>query len=377
MIVLAIFTWLVGLALSVDWFLGIRKVDSLSCSDPGLQVYPTLSVVIPALNEAYAVEQSLTSVLTQDYPELEVLVLNDRSTDATGDILERMKQTYPLLRVVHIEELPSGWLGKNHALHSGAQKTRGEWLLFTDADVHFEAHTLCAALAYAVRHDLDHLTAVPQLVARNPLLKAFVSVFMLLFSFGVLRASAPATKAHVGLGAFNLLRRSVYEKLKGHQPIALRPDDDMMLGKLVKQAGYKQVTVFATELLRVEWYTGVREAIRGLHKNAFAGLAYSLPFVMVTVLLLIATQIVPFAAVLLSTGLLQVIYLLVLINIGFVYLASTKFTKLPAWYALLHPVGVAILVYAIVVSAVKATWQGGISWRGTFYSLEQLKKNKV
>lgn len=181
----------------------------------------------------------------------------------------------------------------------------------------------------------------------------------------------------MGLGAFNLLRRSVYEKLGGHKSIALCPDDDMKLGKLIKRAGYKQVTVFAPDLIRVEWYTSVSEAVKGLNKNAFAALGYSLPLVSAAVLMLIVANAIPFIAVFLSSGLTEYIYGLVLMDIGFVYVASSRFTKVPAWYALLHPVGTLILAYATAESALKATWRRGINWRGTFYPLEQLKKNRT
>lgn len=375
--VLAVFTLVLWVVLTTDWFLGVRKVAELSEVHDELDEYPLLSVVIPALNEADTVEEGLRSVLTQAYPNLEVVVLNDRSTDQTGEILERLRETYPQLHVIHIEELPSGWLGKNHALHVGARRARGDWLLFADADVQFSPGALLAAVSYAVRRDLDHLTAVPRMVSRSPWLKSFVSAFMLLFSFGVLRASAPATKAYVGLGAFNLLRRSVYEHIGGHGPIALRPDDDMMLGKLVKGANFKQEVVLATELLRVEWYKSVREAIRGLNKNAFAGLFYSVPAVLLVTFALALTHVLPFVAVFTATGLPRLLYALVLANIVLVYALAGRFMKLPFWCAALHPVGTALLIYAILESAAKATWRGGINWRGTFYPLEQLKNNKV
>ena len=375
-LVLAIFTLILWLGLTTDWFLGIRKVSKLG-RGPDLTHPPLLSVVIPALNEARSLEASLQSVLKQDYPNLELYVLNDRSTDATGEILERMKTQHPHLRVTHIRELPGGWLGKNHALHVGAERARGEWLLFTDADVVFEPGAFSAAVSYAVTHELDHLTALPRMISKSPLLKSFVSAFMLLFSFGVLRASAPATKAHVGLGAFNLLRRAVYEQVGGHRAIALRPDDDMMLGKLVKNAGFKQEVVLAAELIRVEWYRSVQEAVRGLNKNAFAGLFYSPTAVLLFTSALALTHILPFVAVFTTTGLTQLLYALILANIAFVYALGSRYMKLPGWGAALHPLGTALLIYAVLESAVKATWRGGISWRGTFYPLEQLRKNKV
>ncbi len=376
MFILASLTLTLWLLLTADWLLGIWQVDRLTLELKQTDL-PTLSVVIPALNEEGAIESSLKSVLAQAYPGLEVIAINDRSTDRTGAILDRLQKTYPQLQVVHIEALPAGWLGKNHALYLGAQKAQGEWLLFTDADVKFQPGALGAAVSYALEHKLEHLTAVPHMAVKSPWLKSFVAAFMLLFSFGIMRASAPATNAYVGLGAFNLLRRSVYKAVGGHTPIALRPDDDMMLGKLVKRAGLRQRVVFATELMQVEWYTSVREAVQGLNKNAFAGLSYSLPLVLLVTGTLLVTHIFPFFAVFLTAGWTQLVYALVLLNILLVYALGIRLTKLSPVYAALHPLGTAILVYATLESAFKALGQGGIRWRGTFYSLEALKKNTV
>ena len=375
MLILASLTLLLWLILTVDWLLGVRLVDRLSASV--IKEIPTLSVVIPALNEQNAVESSLKSVLAQDYPGLEVIVLNDRSTDCTGEILDRMQGIYPQLRVIHIDTLPAGWLGKNHALYLGAQKARGEWLLFTDADVEFEPGALAAAVNYAVQHGLEHLTAIPQMTAKGTLLKSFVAAFMLLFSYKVLRFSGRLTDEHIGLGAFNLLRRGAYEAVGGHVPIALRPDDDLMLGKLVKRAGFRQAVVFAADLMQVEWYSSVKEAVRGLNKNAFAGLGYSLPLVLLVTGTLLVTHIFPFVAVFFTAGWAQLVYALVLLNIVFIYMVGHRFTKLSPVYAALHPLGTAILVYATLESAFRALRQGGIHWRGTFYSLRELRKNKV
>ena len=373
---MASLTLLLWLVLTADWLLGVVKIDRLdtsACQD----TLPTLSVVIPALNEQNAIESSLESVLAQDYPGLEVIAVNDRSTDATGAILDRLQEKYPQLQVIHIETLPAGWLGKNHALYLGAQKARGEWLLFTDADVQFRPGTLSAAVNYTLKQNLDHLTAIPHMTAKGTLLKSFVAAFMLLFSYKVLRFSGRLTDEHIGLGAFNLLRRATYEAVGGHTNIALRPDDDLMLGKLVKRAGFQQNVVFAADLMQVEWYRSVKEAVRGLNKNAFAGLNYSLPLVLLVAGTLVITHIFPFFTVFFTAGWTQVVYALVLLNIVFIYMVGHHFTKLSPVYVLLHPFGTAILVYATLESTFKALRQGGIRWRGTFYPLRELRKNKV
>lgn len=285
--------WLV---LGAVWFQGMRRVPQLRASGSRVPPdLPTLTVVIPALNEAATIEAGLTTVLAQYYPGLEVVVLNDRSTDRTGEILEGLRRRHPNLEVVHLTRLPEGWLGKSHALLLGAQAARGEWLLFTDADVRFAPEALRAAVTFALDERPDHLAALPHLMAKSPPLKAFVAVFSLLFSLysELWRVARANSTGYVGIGAFNLLKRAVYEAVDGHRPIALWPDDGMMLGKLIKRAGFRQGVVVAADLLAVEWYPGVREAVRGLRKNAFAGFGYAPARLVGAVAGLLVTHVFP------------------------------------------------------------------------------------
>ena len=155
--------------LRVAW-VGIRTdrcVDRLTAipPDPPPGGWPALTVVVPARDEARGVEASVRSLLAQDYPELRVVAVDDRSTDGTGAILDRVGSDEPRLRVVHVGELPPGWLGKNHACASGADAASDGWLLFTDGDVIFAPGALRRAVAYAGRHGLGHLVALPRLVA--------------------------------------------------------------------------------------------------------------------------------------------------------------------------------------------------------------------
>src|SRR2546423_821839 len=133
-------------------------------SPDGAGLMPPLSVVVPALNEEATVEAAMRTLLALDYPDLEIIGVDDRSTDETGAILDRLAAEDARLRVTHVRELPPGWLGKNHALHVGSAVARGEWILFTDADVHFERDALRRAVRYAVYRRLDHLVVVPQVL---------------------------------------------------------------------------------------------------------------------------------------------------------------------------------------------------------------------
>lgn len=235
----------VQLVVSVGWFRGIRKIPMLNDIEdaPDLGRYPSLSVVVPARNEERAVGESVGSMLHQGYPgDLEVIAVDDRSADRTGEILDRLDAEHPILRVIRVEDLPAGWLGKNHALYVGTVETGGEWVLFTDADVRFSPRCFRRAVECATRNGLDHLTLFPEIVSRGVLLEGFVAIFTLVFLIGQRpwRADDPRAKEHIGIGAFNLLRREVYLKLGTHQAIAMRPDDDLKLDKLVKKHGFKR-----------------------------------------------------------------------------------------------------------------------------------------
>ena len=161
----------------------VRAVPLLAQSDPPPpQTWPKLSVVIPACNEAAALESALGSVLEQDYPELEIILIDDRSTDGTAAIVDRMAAADPRILRYHVEQLPEGWLGKVHALDLGAAKAGGSWLLFTDADVHMAPGALRRAIAYAAHHSIDHLAAVPDLWPSSLLVDANMALFCRTFA---------------------------------------------------------------------------------------------------------------------------------------------------------------------------------------------------
>ena len=228
-------------------------------------------MVIPARNEEKKIREALQSVLGQDYPHVEFLVLNDRSTDQTGAMLAEMAAEDARLRVMNITDLPAGWLGKNYALHLGAERASGELLLFTDADVVMDPSTLAKAVSYLTANHLQHLAVMPTVRLPRLLPRLFCSTFGIFFS-GYIRqwkAKDPASRSFVGIGAFNLVTTEAYKASGTHRAIAMRPDDDIKLGKILKNAGYRQEMVFGMGLLSVEWYSSLRELIDGLMKNSF------------------------------------------------------------------------------------------------------------
>lgn len=356
------------------WFFGLRRMTVLK--DVGEEYghggrSPKLSVIVPARDEAKSVGRSIRSMLNQDYPNLEIVAVDDRSTDGTGEALADLAACHANLEALTVEELPPGWLGKTHALHTGAARSSGEWLLFTDADVRFDPACFRYALGYARAKGLDHMTLVPELVADGVPLKSFVASFELTFSLSQSpwEAINPDHEAHVGVGAFNLVRREAYTAAGGHEAIALRPDDDMKLAKLLKNSGFRQEAVFGKGLENVEWHESVGEAIRGLEKSAFPGLDYRLDKVILGSSLLVMTNVLPFAGLLLARGPARHLFAAATLAIGAAYAGHSRFVDTPLRYAPLHPLGASLLVYATAHSARKALATGGIEWRGTTYPL--------
>lgn len=340
---------------------------------------PRLSVVIAARNEERGIEEALRSVLRQHYPELEVIVVDDRSTDATGVILDRLALDHPRLHPLHLDHLPEGWLGKNHALHHAAARAHGDWILFTDADVVLHSTAAARAVAFAERAGLDHLAVAPELVMPSPALDLFGGTFAFLFAQYARpwKARDPDSRAHIGVGAFNLVRASAYRAVGGHEPIRMRPDDDLKLGKLLKRAGFRQDVLFGRGMVTVEWYASLPEAVRGLEKNAFAGVDYSLAAVAASSAALLLLNVWPFVAIFVTAGAVRAVYLAVAALMIALYAASTRGSGTHPLTAVAFPFGTLLFVFILVRSAALALARGGIRWRDTHYPLAELRANRV
>ena len=380
---LAVLGSLAWIAAVAGWFRGARSVPMLreaAEAKKPIDRYPPVSVVVAARDEEAGVGEALGSVLDQDYPgDLEVLAVDDRSTDRTGEIIADLAARRPdRLTLLKVDRLPDGWLGKNHALYRGAAEARGEWLLFTDADVRFSPDCLELAMRYAQNKRLDHLTLAPELLSHGVALKSFVTSFT--FVFGVTqrpwRAHDPAAREAVGVGAFNLLKREAYLRAGTHEAIPLRPDDDMRLAKLLKEAGYSQDVAYGTGCVSVEWHQTLGGAIRGLEKSIFPGVDYRLSAIVGASLLLFLTNVWPFAGVFLARRrAMRLLYGADVLAIVAMYAYGPRVSgySLSPLYLPLHPFGMGAFIYAALRSAYVALVRGGIQWRGTFYPLRVLK----
>lgn len=354
----------------------LRRLASLDAPPPA--AWPRVSLVFAARNEAATVGAAVPTMLALDYPDLELIAVDDRSEDATGDLLDALAARDSRLLVEHIPSLRPGWLGKNHALHRGAQRATGRWILFTDADVHFRPDALRRAIAHAEAARLDHLAVVPQLHDRGPLLGICVGAFSLLFAL-FLRPWAipdPRSPSHGGVGAFNLVRASAYRRLGGHAPLRLRPDDDVKLGKLMKSGGRSEFALGAGAV-SVAWYANVGELVRGLTKNIYAGVDYRVWMVLGGVAAHGLFFFWPLVALAVVSGPAWWLHVAAVAAMLLVSVDNTRADGGRAWHGLFLPVGLLVMDYALLRSMVVTHWQRGIVWRGTHYPLRELKQNRL
>jgi glycosyltransferase involved in cell wall biosynthesis len=367
----------------IDMLLGRRSTvwlgDIAPSGEPNEPNPPKVSVLIPARNEERNIREALQSVLHQDYPNLEFIVVNDRSTDRTAAILAQMAVADARLRVVELTELPEGWLGKNYALYRASEAASGELLLFMDADIVMDPTVISRAVRYQRERQLDHLAIMPAVVMPGVILRMFTASFAIFFAAYARpwKAKDPKSRAYIGIGAFNMVRATAYRAAGTHRAIAMRPDDDMKLGKLLKRKGYRQEMVVGAPLLSVEWYASLRETIDGLMKNTFAGVEYSLAASVGTGITIFAVHVWPFVALFVTHGVVWWLNLTISLALLVGVALSNRYHGLPSWYAIGHPLCSVLFVYIVWKSTAMTLRNGGIRWRGTYYPLALLKANKV
>lgn len=340
---------------------------------------PFLSIVFAARDEADKLPAALQTLLAQDYPRFEVIAVNDRSTDRTSAILHDSERAHQNLAVTDIDTLPPGWLGKPHALVAGFERSRGDWLVFTDADVHFAADVLRRAIALALARHWDHLTLLTAVEMRGFWEKVAISYFGLGFVFGnePWLAANPRSARYVGVGAFQLVRREAYEKSGGHTRLRMDVIEDMKLGKLIKMAGCRSGVAVAQDLVHVRWHSGVRNVIRGVTKNMFAAVHYSPIFAVGAMLLAVVMSVLPFLGLAFATGWARVFAGIAAGAAILIHGAMVWSTEASPLYGLTHPLGALLFCWMIGRSAIATLWRGGVVWRDTFYPLEELRKGMV
>ena len=338
--------------------------------------WPQVSIVVACRDEEKDVVQAVGSLLELDYPDYEVVAINDRSRDRTGERLEELRQRSDRLRVVHVTELPEGWIGKHHALSRGVEVSSGEWILFTDGDVRFHRKTLRLAMRRALERECDLLSLLPRLDSRSPWMRGFFCasvvgavLFLGLWAHTRRRQSLVA----MGAGAFILVRRSAYARAGGHEAIRMRMVDDISLAMAVRKAGGRTEIDVAVNWILVPWGQTLRDLFKVTQKNGFAVFEYSY-------LALFAASTLLFAGNILTPLLFALDLrlwpqsLFVWLSIAETYRLVSPHTQLSPFYFVLHPIVVAIAILPGFNSAIHVTRHGGVHWRDSFYSLADLRR---
>jgi glycosyltransferase involved in cell wall biosynthesis len=383
--------WIAGCILALAWFsriaeaaLGVPSIADISKPhwDPQPTNHPRVSIIVPACNEEEDIQQGLSGLLALDYDHYEVIAVNDRSTDRTGEIMDRVAASpaaHGRLRVVHVTELPPGWLGKTHAMWSAGQQAGGDWLLFTDADVLFKPEVLRRALAYAESENADHVVVFPRIIMKRPGEKMMIAFFQTLFTFGhrPWRVADPDTKDHMGVGAFNLVRRTAYEAVGTYKALRMEVLDDMKLGKVLKNARFRQRNVFGDDLISVRWAKGAMGVVDNLTKNFFAVLSFQWWRTIASVFGLFFLNLGPFLGIWLAHGWARVPYVVALGSMFLIYLGMSFKSSIPPYYFLLHPISTMMFEYTLIRSMVLTLRNNGVTWRGTKYPLEELRRGVV
>ena len=386
--VLTLFAWALALTWSVHaafTAIGLKRLPSLL--DPASPAMPpadtSVAVIVPACDEQQAIGACLASLLEQDWPNLHIIAVNDRSKDATGEIMNRLAAAHPnRLSVLHITSLPEGWLGKTHAMAFAARHARDvyqpHWLLFTDGDVLFHPECLRRSLALAELQQADHFITVPTAVVHTlgeGMIMAFLQVLGL-WGARLWRVADPSTRDAIGIGAFNLLRTSAYDQVGGFERLRLQVLEDLALGRLVRDAGLRQRVALAPHYVCIHWAAGIRGVVNTMTKNLFAIFQFRTPLMLLACCGLLLGCLGPFLGLFVREA--RIPCLIAVAAIASLYaIANRRLSRLPVANCLVFPLATILFLYAILRSGVLTLAHGGVSWRGTFYPLKTLRRHAL
>jgi hypothetical protein len=341
--------------------------------------WPRVSVIIPACNEEATIEQALRSRLAEGYPDAEYLVIDDRSTDRTGEILDRMAAEDPRIVALHVRELPEGWLGKVHAMHVAVARATGAWVLFSDADVHHEPGTLRRVVAYCEQHRIDHAAVFPWVWSSTFWLDGVMNTLLRVLAAGsrAWKVPDPRSRISVGGGNFNLVRRAALARAGGLAPLRMEVIDDAALGQVLKWSGARPCVLNGRGFVGLWFYRSVRDVVVGIEKNAFAMLGrFSVPRFAAVLTALSVCELGALVTLAAGAGWPFVLAAATLALAALVQLAVARWYGRPLLPTVLAPLGWLVFAFAALRSAVLTLRRGGITWRGTHYPLAALRRGR-
>ncbi len=345
------------------------KPASRSVSNP-----PKVSVCVPARDEERDLESCLVSLLNQDYPDYEVIVVDDHSTDGTPNIIAALQSRYPHLVTVQGAPLPADWYGKPYALHQASQVAQGDVLLFTDADPVFEPHALTTAVHFMRDRQLDLLTLFPRGKfgsfwerAIQPVVFAFIGALTRLR-----KVNDPRSPSAMAVGAFIMVRRDIYERAGGHQPLRQAILEDIGMGRLVKRSGGKIMIADGRHIYSIRMYHSFREIWVGWRKNIFLAMRKSVLKTFFYIFWILGFLVTPWgvagyhwwAGSALGWQLLASGGLLAVLTAGGVLCHELGLRK---YTLILFPLGALVMAAIMVNSMIHVLFRGRSEWRGRIY----------
>ncbi len=341
---------------------------------------PWVTVIVPARDEGPHILACLESLLAQDYAGIDVIAVDDRSTDDTGAVMEGLAERHwDRLRVIHVTELPAGWLGKTHALALAAREAsvlrQPDFLLFTDADVVFREDALRRTLVYAVASRADHMVTMPTMLVRRWDEGVVLGFFQTFWTWAVRPWKVEDPKAirdAVGVGAFNLVRRSAYLELGGFEAQKMDILEDFTLARRVKRAGLRQRIAFGRGLVTVHWASGAMGLVGVMTKNLFSAFRFHASLVVIACFWLAVFAVGPALGIWWQET--RVASLIAVACVAWSYRMSGRHSNVAAWNFVFFPVGAGVFIFTLLRSMFVTLWQGGVWWRGTFYSLKELRR---
>ncbi|HEY3252260.1 MAG TPA: glycosyltransferase [Ignavibacteria bacterium] len=351
----------------------LRKKSYTKIPDSSL---PFVSVLIPARNEEVNINKILPSVLEQEYPGYEVIVLNDNSDDRTGEIIEQIKKKYPQLKVINGKPLEEGWTGKCFACKQLYEESKGDYLLFTDADTVHRPNSLRDSVTIALNTNADMLTLFPKMtmisLAEKIIMPMFFFVVMLLLPLYFVEKKG-FVNFSIGMGPFIMFKRKAYDKIGTHEAVKNAIVEDIWLARKIKKHGLKLTAADGMSMVSVRMYSSFKEIWEGLSKNMFAAFKFSSPMLLTVNVIFVLLFFFPFILLPLELSLqftLSEEVILTLIQVLILYLVRFSLSyrfKLGFISSILHPLGAVSIAFIAFNSWRWIKFGGGSKWKGRVY----------
>ncbi len=385
---------LVGVA--ITWILLIKSMWISFRDSPFLDKFdakphtkPKVSVILPARNEEGFIEKCIASLLDQDYENYEIIAIDDRSEDKTGEIIKKMAEKNSKIIYVLADPKPENWMGKNWACFEGFKKSSGELLLFTDADTKHSKNMISLSVAHLLSEGLDALTVIPKMLCIDkwtkitlPMLSTFLHT-----RFSAIRVNDPSKKTGYFFGSFFIINRKTYESVGTHEGVKGEIVEDGALGKKVKESGYKLKMVRGEHLIEAVWardWSTLWNALKRLmiplylqNKSVSIGIFFAVLF-----LLFMPFPILTYSAIFANLSeSFSVLFVISVLIVSLLYIAAILEAKkgLSLWfgYALLGPIGSFIIVSGFAAGILQAKSNTAVMWRGRTYSMVDQIQNSI